>query len=375
MKLCSQNLLLGTLTSVVAMLGTWSASANDGATSVIKDRTIGYVMTENHRAMYTTEKMTECPNGTNDGPREQYAKLYPKNSNKRTVAESDLVYEMDVWFPGSQPIFDNLPYLEPVSKIAPGLNLDGKVGPNDFESPDGEKGVDNQLYRVLGCVADHRPGGSLYFFDNNYMRSHEYTRTLIELTNVDSLVNDDDVTVSIYRGLDRLLTDATGNPNLPYSTQRIDERWGKKFMQTMHGKIVNGVLTTAPADITKPYNYAFSDRGYYLMRGAQFRLNVTEEGAKGLFAGYLDIQSWYRALNGALGTHSLSYGKESSPSIYRALYRHADGYPDPETGKNTAISAVEEIIFKQTFIKHKSAKIASDDAAVRTTAQIEKVAP
>jgi len=38
---------------------------------------------------------------------------------------------------------------------------------------------------------------------------------VIELTDVDSLVNDPDVTVTTYRGTDTLLTDATGNGFLP----------------------------------------------------------------------------------------------------------------------------------------------------------------
>ena len=34
------------------------------------------------------------------------------------------------------------------SRIGEGFNLDGKIKPNDFVSPDGEKGIDNQLYRA-----------------------------------------------------------------------------------------------------------------------------------------------------------------------------------------------------------------------------------
>ena len=367
MKNTVRGLSLGVLTSVVAAFGASGAFAADGAAATpgLQNRTIGYVLTTNHWALYTTEKATECPNGTNDGPREQYAKLYPKDGAKRTVAETDLVYEGDVWFPGSQKTFDNLPFLEPVSKVAPGLNLDGKVGPNDFESPEGEKGIDNQFYRVFGCVADTRPGGSLYFFQNKYMAEHNYTRTLVELTNVDSLSDDNDVTVTVYRGLDPMLTDATGNQYLPYGSQRVDERWGKKFTASAKGKIVNGVLITEPFELVKPYNYAFSDRGYYKIRGARFKMNVTGESAKGLLAGYMDIWSWYRALNGALGTHSLSYGKESSPSLYRAMYRLADGYPDKD-GKNTAISYAEEVNFRQVYIKHQNPSVAAKDADSRT---------
>ena len=35
-------------------------------------------------------------------------------------------------------------------KISYGLNLDGRIGPNDFTSPEGEKGVDNNMFRAIG---------------------------------------------------------------------------------------------------------------------------------------------------------------------------------------------------------------------------------
>ena len=67
----------------------------------------------------------------------------------------------------THPTFRDNPKI--TSRSAIGLNLDGKVGPNDFIGPEGEKGIDNQLYRVLGCVAHFRgPDGSLYFFGNKF---------------------------------------------------------------------------------------------------------------------------------------------------------------------------------------------------------------
>ena len=60
-------------------------------------------------------------------------------------------------------------------------------------------------------------------------------RVLMELTNVDSLSNDNDVTVTTYRGRDGLLTDATGNGFMPGGTQRADDRWGKQFVMRFKG--------------------------------------------------------------------------------------------------------------------------------------------
>ena len=45
-------------------------------------------------------------------------------------------------------------------RIGDGFNLDGKVKPADFVSPDGEKGIDNNLYRAWGCDAPWRGNGN-----------------------------------------------------------------------------------------------------------------------------------------------------------------------------------------------------------------------
>lgn len=327
----------------------------------LKDGRIGYVLTTFHWTVHATEQKTECPNGFNLGPREQYAAQFPKEEGKtRRVIDTELKREAAVWFPSLEP--DEFEFKEAVSKVAPGVNLDGKVGDTDFTSPDGEAGIDNQFYRMLGCIEDYRPGGSLYHFNNLYMKK-AYSRILVELSNVDDLTNDDDVTVTVDRGIDPLLTDATGNSQLPYGTQRVDARWGKRFHSQFRGKIVGGVLITAPADINLPYNYAFNDHGLITMRGSVLKVNLTGEQANGFWGGFIDYKSFYRALNGALGTHSLSYGKQAAPSMYRAMAKLADGYPDPKTGRNTAISGAITVNFRQAYIERPDAQVASEAPA------------
>jgi hypothetical protein len=58
-----------------------------------------------------------------------------------------------------------------------------------------------------------------------------------------------------------------------------------------------------------------------------------------MIAGYADIETWYSQMMRSYSTHHQSYGQSSAPSIYKALRRLADGYPDPRTGANSAISA------------------------------------
>ena len=333
------------MTSALIGFGFSTASAVEP----IKDRTIGYVMTDYFFAMYATPEKTECPEGINDGSIVQFNELYPKDK-PRKLAETELVREAGIWFPSKAP--EQFKFKEPVTKIAPGLNLDGKVGPNDFTSPSGEAGIDNQLYRVIGCIGDYRPGGSLRGFHNIYLRDRGYTRLLVELTNVDSLVNDDDVTVTTYRGLDRLLTDAGGNEILPNGTERVDARFGMIFHKQAHGKITNGVLTIDPADLNVPIIMVYNSRNaYFTIRNTQFKMNITAESLKGMWGGYFDIPSFYRAINSAYASYHHTYGAQSEPSVYKSLYRLADGVPDA-SGQNTGISGAIEINFKQAFLKH-----------------------
>ena len=58
--------------------------------------------------------------------------------------------------------------------------------------------------------------------------------------------------VTLYRGRDPLLYDATGKKVVPGGSQRIDTRWGMRYVRALHGSIRDGVLTTEPADIVYP---------------------------------------------------------------------------------------------------------------------------
>src|SRR5437763_1187864 len=108
---------------------------------VLQNRSIGYVLTEEYWAIYqSSDGKTECPNGLNDGPREQFRVLFPDDGTKRTYVGTAMARESEIWFPGTYN--DPFPFHEAQGKISYGLNLDGKIGPNDFTSPEGEKGID-----------------------------------------------------------------------------------------------------------------------------------------------------------------------------------------------------------------------------------------
>ena len=324
---------------------------------------IGYVLW--HEVSWglreTADHKEECPNGFNIGPREQFAALYPKDGKKRTLVETQLKREAEVWMPDTKP--DEFPFHEATGKYALGMDLDGKSTPEDFESDDGRKGIDNQLFRVVGCVRNYRQEGELGIITTKWRAQKAFNRISIELTGVDNLLNDREVTVSYYRTLDTMLAGPTGK-FLPGGSQRVDERFGKRFMASAKAHIVDGILETEPSEAVLVPEDGMGDPAINIFRSARLRLKLTPETAEGVLAGFLDVEQWYYAMNTAWATHHAAYGQASAASIYKALRRLADGYPDPKTGQNTAISGAMDIKLVQAYVIHPQA---DDQASVSTT--------
>ena len=201
-----------------------------------------------------------------------------------------------------------------------------------------------------------------------WVREMNFNRILVELTNVDSLTDDDAVDVTLYRGKDRLMTDATGANIMPGGSNRVDERFGARFIHHLKGKIENGVLTTEPADVRWPWAVFLQRPGVYDIRGLRFNVKLGPEHAQGVVAGYADLETWYAQLIRSWSTHHSSYGGLSQPSFYRQLHRLADGYPD-ESGAMTAISSAITVKMTQVFIERTGDEVAfSQDQPQRRVA-------
>ena len=336
------------------------ASSTGAQQSVLRDGRIGYVMTNLFWSVYQTDDAKEeCPRGFNDGPREQFTKLYP-NHEGMTVEETQLKQEIETWHPTVEP--DGFEFLEVEGKYAYGLDLDGENGPNDFVHPEtGREGIDNEVYRAVGCVIGFRgPDGVEYIFQDKAIIDERYNRMMIELSGVDNLENDDEVTVTLYRGLDRLLTDATGLKVMGGGSQRVDTRWGESLIRRTTGRIQDGVLTTDPIpEVVIPWQN-LRVPSIHIFRDFRLELALTEEGATGLVAGYADVDAWYKQLIRNDSTHHLSNGQISGISLYKALRRLADAYPDPETGHNTSISTALDARMAQVYIIHPSEEEAEE---------------
>lgn len=345
------------LVSIVACAGT------AGAEGVINNRTIGYALTSARWAIHQTpDGKSECPEGFNEGPREQFKALFPHGG---PVEKTQLAYESMVRYPLDKPL--NFPYREARGPTSLGLDLDGKRGAEDFVSPSGEPGIDNQLFRAIGCTRLFRtPDGTYAHFTNMWVKEFGFNRILMELTEVDSLTDDDAVNVTLYRGRDRLMQDATGANIMPGGSNRIDTRFGARFIHHLKGKIQKGVLITEPADVYWPWAVFFRRPGGYEMRGLRLSLELTPEKAEGLAGGYADVDSWASQLVRAWSTHHSSYGGLSQPSLYPELRKLADGYPDA-SGRMTAISSALTVSMVQVFIQHEpdTTLAAAEGAAMR----------
>lgn len=319
---------------------------------------VGFALTDMRWAVHQSSDATaECPQGLNEaGPTALFNALYPPTSTPRTLADTQLVREAAIWFPNGEDTRAT-PWREATSTVSDGLNLDGRVDADDFVSAQGQQGIDNQLYRVIGCVEEFRgPTGIFYHLANRFVRDFPFNRVLIELGEVDSLTDDPSVSVTFYRGLDRLLVDASGNEIIPGGTQRIDARFARKYIRTLRGKIEKGVLTTEPADITLPRSIYESTQGEEFLRDGRFQMTISETGAEGLLAGYSDVDRWYLQI-----MQSWS-GQFLYPALHSTLRRLADAHPDAG-GKNTAISSAMSVRFTRVFIVHPEQSASSSSAA------------
>ena len=108
------------LTLGVAMslgLANTAGAAPREQSPVLENGVIGYVMTERVWAVYETKDgKEECPQGFNDGNREEFKKLFPDDGKQRTVVETQLKREGEQWHP--QTATYKMPHKEVQGKIA-----------------------------------------------------------------------------------------------------------------------------------------------------------------------------------------------------------------------------------------------------------------
>jgi hypothetical protein len=338
-----------------------SAAVGSGETTP-KGKTLGFVLIDLDFGIHQTrDGKAECPDGLAFTNRQQWEAQFPTSAARRQQLRrcgGDIrnrgPHCENVWF-APRVIDDPLPHREATGAVAYGLDLDGTTdgagtattcAHQNFVSPDGVAGIDNQLYRFYGCNLGMR------IYDNRDQRMKlivDYTRyrTLLEITGVDDERNDEAVEVALYQGRDPLLVDAEGKASrIPGQSQQIAPGG---LLARLQGRIADGVLETEPADHLT--NLFWAGGAYPLIRDMRLRLTLTSAGAQGIQAGYIDVETYWQEFaryTGSIGDRDSASG----PSAYAALHRLADGHKDPGTGKCTAISAGRNLEFVRAILVH-----------------------
>ena len=259
-------------------------------------QSIGFVVTSWNTAMHETLFMDECPQGPAPGNYELWeATVSPEKRRSYPEVLSTQMRWLTFRGPNGEDICEQPTAIQdpPLTiiegKYSYGIDLDGNsdgvatsksCAHRTFNGMNGEPGVDNQMYRLLGCIQAWRSSGHLEFNANGQRRSSGLGMILVEITGVDDIRNDDDVKVTFYRGNGSFNLDSKNNV-LPFGTYDIDMENGKaRYGDTVAGRISNGVLTTQPADVHLPY-YGNSGRRRSWSKGRARRRPDPQGRARG----------------------------------------------------------------------------------------------
>jgi hypothetical protein len=237
-------------------------------------------------------------------------------------------------------------------RIGDGFNLDGKIKDTDFVSPDGEKGVDNNLYRAWGCDAPWRGNGNatLDMRANDKMQEGLYTMVVRISGNKDPL-NDPDATVEIGYSPDKIVRDARSGVAMDYSYRILKAAQYTKLKAI----IKNGVVETEQVPhLHMPRIAWFYDQtGDANFTNGRIRLKLAPGGLSGtgVIGGYRSWRDLY-----AEDTFAQDGGQqgirehEDHVSLYYALRRNADGMLNAKTGKYDGISTAYRIRMTSAYV-------------------------
>ena len=236
-----------------------------------------------------------------------------------------------------------------------GFNLDGQEKPGDFVDPiTGERGVDNQLARVLGCSRPWRAKigeGGPFELSKHELIFQSAPAWLIEISGIDSTENDDDVVVKVMLAKEPMTRDALGKPSayMSFTANPTHATAGN----VVHGSIKNGTLTTRTFDFYMPGEP--QTQAEYRFKDARMRMVFTPAGGITAFlGGYQDWSSLYVSLALGRSVNEL-VASQDTPGHYYAFRKLADAYPDPKTGQNMYISSTYQIDAIPAFILYPEA--------------------
>lgn len=233
-----------------------------------------------------------------------------------------------------------------------GFNLNKRVEEISFEDPEShELGVDNNMWRVLGCFEGYhvrkpvRPYSENISFDTSLDAMPAW---LMRVSGGD-LSKDGPVTVTFDRSLNVAIRNALQGL-LGGASYAIDP--DPRYHREFKGYIKDQVLTVEPGE----FQMAGDSQWFALLHllDTQLRFKIAPDGSfDGFIGGYQPFKDFFHFL--AIRGEGLS--QTDLAGVYYAMKRLADGYPDPVTGENTAISAAYRFQGIPAFILTKDGKI------------------
>lgn len=369
----------GRIIGAVAVLLTLGAASGGQRTATPKplpavpaNGEMGFVLTALSPAIH--QGKDDCPEGLAGTVKENYLETLTGPEQSRLLEkanEKELTRRWQAYAVGpnntnictNAELFDRPVQKMLQGKVAYGLNLDGdgsggvaagSCSHQNFTSPDGAAGVDNQAYRALGCTRNYRgvdgTAGDIVRGLNGLLATGEHSAVLL-LRGVDSLVKDDDVEVVLATTDDRPVVDSKMKliANASF-TVSANPRW----RNVLHGRIDNGVLTTGPADIRLTRKVGHGGirgrRQEWDLRQGRLRLAFQPDGSvTGLLGAYQPLRNVIEIeMIGGIGAATTA-GIDCA-AAYTTLKKLADGLRDPVSGQCNGISSALTVTAIPAFV-------------------------
>jgi hypothetical protein len=318
-----------------------------------------YVVSMLTTAMNSTDG--DCPKGLNPDPKGLFGQILQQrglpSAQIETILAGDWQSQFSKWA-SDRGVIDGKPaniYVHPLSVPDPeisimegrsgvGFNLDGRDTHEDFVDPiTHEKGVDNELSRVLGCfdrlrgTPEHGPVGGVLFWQSVRDGMPAW---LIQVSGIDDEQSDENVEVRILRATESVKLNVAGDVQT-YMTFTVD-RDPRLQNNVFRGSIQHGTFVSAQPIKFFMLADSFVQPEFDLDK-ARLRLTFSANGSVTAYlGGYVPWIMPYMTYAQSDYRNELSAGI-NSPGIFYALRRLADGDPDPKTGARDRISATYQI--------------------------------
>jgi hypothetical protein len=203
--------------------------------------------------------------------------------------------------------------------LVDGFDLDGldspvgeleSCGHGDIGAPDGRTGIDNQLGRTWS-VLEPLVGTATEALLQGIINEGRFLM-MYQLTDLDDLVNDDDVQLELFYG--------NGSPDIgtygvitPDQTFTIDDT--KEATPVLPVSLVDGVIEAGPMDFTVPLD-VLEEYLEIRVKNGRVRIEVHEDGTfTGVMGGSVDVED---SMTQLLDTNASQEARLVEPIFYNS---------------------------------------------------------